>query len=504
MPLPFFEHAYLLQSLGWAIANSIWQVGSLWLFYQFIIMIDKKIPAMVKHHLSTSLLLVSFILFINTFVQTYRLIINDTSSTQLALTVGWAPGWQSLKNLFPYLSLVYLVLISFYAVQFIKNLSRNRFLQRKGLTKPSISIRLFTINTALHLGIKTKIQVWLSEHVDVPSVTGFIKPVILLPVAIMNHLSVAQIEAILLHELAHIRRNDYLVNLLQSIVVLILFFNPFAVLLSKAAKKERENCCDDWVLNFQYNQYEYASALLILEEQRHHVQYRFALSATNGKKNLLNRVKRLFHDHPQVVFGSVQKIKLICIFLFVIIGIFSALPQMMNNQGHHSVRTGLTNKKEEIAGVNLKKLSHEKSLNNILTIKPLESTNQKSQLPAKDNSTKERLSEPERNYVNAFINEELITNEITPTEPIFTRTAATEIDNTKYLIIIEEEESGKKPTMTYYFELKNKNGNSVLKPLIILNNISIGSKKTIKPTTKNLTDSLANSSKHSYKRRITS
>ncbi|MBA2562683.1 MAG: M56 family metallopeptidase, partial [Chitinophagaceae bacterium] len=101
-----------------------------------------------------------------------------------------------------------------------------------------------------------------------------------------------QLEAIILHELSHIKRNDYLINLLISLIETILFFNPFIVLLIKIIKKERENCCDDFVLQYQYDRHSYASALLSLEQSRNQ-HLRLALTSTSGKKQLLSRIKRI-------------------------------------------------------------------------------------------------------------------------------------------------------------------------------------------------------------------
>jgi hypothetical protein len=137
------------------------------------------------------------------------------------------------------------------------------------------------------------VQIWLSSVVDTPVTLGIIKPVILLPVAVVNHLSLKQAEAIILHELNHIRRNDYLVNLLIACIDVIMFFNPFARLLTNSIRKERENCCDDMVLQFRYEPATYARALLSLEQNRVSTNA-LALAATGKDKYfLLNRVKRI-------------------------------------------------------------------------------------------------------------------------------------------------------------------------------------------------------------------
>jgi beta-lactamase regulating signal transducer with metallopeptidase domain len=498
MQLPVFEQAYLLKSLGWAIANSFWQTGSLWLLYQCITNIDKRLPALVKHHLSLVLLITSFIWFIFTILQNYRLLTDTFTSPEIFLHEQWVLRLQPFNNALPFLSIVYLLLLCFYTTRFLKNLSANRFLQTQGLTKAPIDFRIFTTKTALHLGIKKKIQVWLSEHVDVPSVTGFIKPVILLPAAIINHLSIQQTEAILLHELAHIKRNDYLVNFFQSVVELILFFNPFAVLLSKAARKERENCCDDWVMNFQYNHYEYAKALLVLEEQRHFLQFRFALAATNGKKNLLQRVKRLFNTDPQTNFSSFQKFKFIGLCFLLLTGMFTVLPYMTNKPA--SGKPKFSNKMEKLNLVKIDKLPKEIALKDIFKSVPIKSVNEKEPVATSSKTKKLPAKGPTEDYVNAFINEELL-NPISQVEPIVSQAVEKEIKDSKFVVKIEEQQSGKKQVNTYYFELNNKDGNAAIKPLIMLNKIKASAKKTLLG---NLRYSLDTLIKQATKKKITS
>lgn len=499
MQLPFFDHAYLLQSIGWAIVNSFWQIGILWLLYQFITSIGKKLPALIKHHLSIALLITSLVWFIITIVQNYRLLTNPSSYPQLVINKVWILSFQTFVNTFSLLSVIYLVLLCLYSANFFKALFADYFLQDRGVTSAPVNFRIFTSNAALILGIKKNIKVWLSDYVDVPSMTGFIKPVILLPASIISHLSFQQIEAILLHELAHIKRNDYLVNLLQSAIELILFFNPFALLLSKAAKKERENCCDDWVVNFQFDRFEYARALLILEEQRLLAQSRFVMAASNGKKNLLQRIKRLFNSNPQTNFTLSQKLQVIVLGLLLITVMFTLLPYRVNKPADDLIN--VYNKIENPKPANFEIFSSENSSINFFSGSPIKLIKENGRVAKKSRNEKRQTIEPDKEFMNVFINEELI-KPIRQPEPIIIPVADKEIINSKYLIIIiEEQQSGKKQTDTYYFELDNKNDNTAIKPLIILKKFKTSVKKT---ATDNLPDSLETSAKIQVKKRITS
>ena len=132
-----------------------------------------------------------------------------------------------------------------------------------------------------------------SATVDVPTVVGWLEPVVLLPAAALGGLTPLQVEAILAHELAHIRRHDYLVNLLQTLVETLLFYHPGVWWVSRRIRIERENCCDDLAVSLCGDPVSYAHALADLETFR---ASRFALAASGG--SLLERVRRLVGAPP--------------------------------------------------------------------------------------------------------------------------------------------------------------------------------------------------------------
>jgi GWxTD domain-containing protein len=125
---------------------------------------------------------------------------------------------------------------------------------------------------------------------DVPVVIGYVRPVILMPVGLLAGLPVAQVEAILIHELAHIRRQDYLVNLMQTFVEGLLFYHPAVWWISAVIRAERENCCDDLAVAATGDARQYAAALTALEQNRW-AAHELALAATGG--SLVKRIRRL-------------------------------------------------------------------------------------------------------------------------------------------------------------------------------------------------------------------
>jgi GWxTD domain-containing protein len=125
---------------------------------------------------------------------------------------------------------------------------------------------------------------------EVPVVIGHLRPVILMPVGLLTGMPAGQVESILLHELAHIRRADYLINLMQTVVEGLLFYHPAVWWISSIMRTERENCCDDLVVQTSGNAREYATALAALAENRWAIR-EAALAATGG--NLVKRIQRL-------------------------------------------------------------------------------------------------------------------------------------------------------------------------------------------------------------------
>lgn len=128
--------------------------------------------------------------------------------------------------------------------------------------------QLIASRLARRLHIARSVTVLESTRVDVPTVIGWIAPVLLLPASALSGLAPHQLEAILAHELAHIRRHDYLVNLLQTLVETLLFYHPAVWWLSKRIRIERENCCDDLAVSLCGDPVAYAQALADLEARR--------------------------------------------------------------------------------------------------------------------------------------------------------------------------------------------------------------------------------------------
>lgn len=151
------------------------------------------------------------------------------------------------------------------------------------------------------LRIKRSIQLLESKSVTIPSVTGFFKPIILIPVGLLNNIPQEQVEAILLHELAHIRRSDYAVNLIQTFIEILFFFNPGILWISSLLRDERENCCDDLAIRVTNNKKEFVNALISFQEYNMNTQQRFALQFGDQKMKLADRAKRILFNSNKML-----------------------------------------------------------------------------------------------------------------------------------------------------------------------------------------------------------
>ncbi|MGF7078491.1 M56 family metallopeptidase [Mucilaginibacter sp. UYCu711] len=142
------------------------------------------------------------------------------------------------------------------------------------------------------LGVRKMVSLLQSELVKVPVTLGYFKPVIILPVGLIFQLSIEQVETVLWHELAHIRRRDYFVNIWQSVVEAVFFFNPAILWLSALIREEREACCDDMVLANVQHKGSYLEALIAFQGQPD-TTGGLAMALSLRRTQLIDRLKRM-------------------------------------------------------------------------------------------------------------------------------------------------------------------------------------------------------------------
>lgn len=165
------------------------------------------------------------------------------------------------------------------------------------------------------LQVKRRVDVLASSLITSPIVVGCFRSVILLPTHFITTTPISQLEAILAHELAHVRRYDYVVNLLQTLIETLFFYHPAVWWISHRLRIERENCCDDMVVNVLGDKLEYGRALLAVEEFRASSAHDSLLALGAKSGSLLARIKRLVAPAQHEMPRSGTYIGVLCIML---------------------------------------------------------------------------------------------------------------------------------------------------------------------------------------------
>lgn len=167
-----------------------------------------------------------------------------------------------------------------------------RQLRTRGVCAAPEHWRRTVADLSAQLKVSKPVQLLESCLVDAPMLLGHLRPLILVPIGLLTRLPAGQVEAILLHELAHVRRNDFLTNLVQRAIEGLLFYHPAVWWISHVIRAEREKCCDDMVVGLSGDAHEYAVALAALEQNRWSNREP-ALAATGG--SLMKRIHRLLY-----------------------------------------------------------------------------------------------------------------------------------------------------------------------------------------------------------------
>lgn len=301
----------LAHSFSYALLYSLWQGA---LIYGLLFALLKALPgvnARVKYNMSLGALALMCIWFADTWDSQYAKLNGVTVYISQAASNGSALGivrpftanagapahFDIFQNYLPMVSRYVPFIIALYCVglaimffRFALNLARLTPLRTSATAPIPEHWQQFVNRWQIILGISRNVKVLFSKRVHVPIMLGTIRPVILLPISVCTQLTTEQVEAILVHELAHIRRHDYLVNIIQTLVETILFFNPFVWLTSSIIRREREHCCDDLVVSCAADPLHYAQALALIENDRINS---LSLAATGNKNQLFNRIKRI-------------------------------------------------------------------------------------------------------------------------------------------------------------------------------------------------------------------
>ena len=325
----------LLHALGWTLVHSIWQLllvaGALWLALK----LARKASPALTYGMAVAALLLSFLATLATFLYLWTrpegiLIlpgepVNSSPALDwegfLAQVIFWTEQNLSLLVNFWFFGAILFLFRLFAQLTEVRNLRKN--------SQPfeNLEIQTLTVRLVNSLGIRRKIEIRTTERAHSPVTFGVMTPVILLPAALIFQLSPAHLEAVIAHELAHVKRNDYLSNLLLSTLEVLFFFHPCYWWMSQTVKELRENAADELALKAGISSTDLANALA--EVLQFASQHPPELSLAAGKKRnpTLLRIKRMLgyptENYPQTPLISIPMV----LTLLLCAGLVASAPQ---------------------------------------------------------------------------------------------------------------------------------------------------------------------------------
>ncbi|GAB3778698.1 hypothetical protein GCM10028818_28100 [Spirosoma horti] len=331
-----FLSSPVADALGWTLLHAIWQGFALVLPAAVALHLLRNRSSDLRYRIGTLTLLGQLLISAATFVWCYSPVMPSHASTSMMVTAQALPvRWQTVAQTLPWpqqmqlflanhlgqFVLMYLVGVALFGLRLAGGWL---YLQRltRTATQPAAALcQQLANHIRSTLAIKTIVQVRESARIAVPMVVGVLKPVLLLPIGLVTNLTTREIEAVLAHELAHVKRHDYAVNLLQSVVEVLYFFHPALWWLSARVREEREHCCDDLAVQACGGDGRIlARALAHVEELRLtpvESTPRLAMALTTNRQQLLHRVQRMLGvpTRPLVSNGSLAGLTLVTILL---------------------------------------------------------------------------------------------------------------------------------------------------------------------------------------------
>lgn len=294
----------LAYHLGWTLVHFIWQGALVGVLYACLRFVLQDSEPQSRYWLSLTALVVLAALPVLTFIRLLAepvavpAITGVTHAIQSLQTVPQTNLVDALRELLhsivPWTVPAWCAGVALMALRSFSGWRRIHRLTREGAEHASDDWQDRLAGLAMRIGVRVRVRLMVTAQVAVPCVVGWLKPVILIPPAALAGLSVQQLEMVLAHELSHIRRHDYLVNLLQLAVETVLFYHPVVRWISQDARRERELCCDDSAVHACGDALHYAHALTDLADIQA-ADLHLAVGLNGGDLTL--RVERLIAPH---------------------------------------------------------------------------------------------------------------------------------------------------------------------------------------------------------------
>ena len=341
-------------ALGWTLLHAIWQGFALVLPAALVLHFLQNRSSALRYRVSVLTLLTQVLLSAATFAWYYQpalppftpvsstTLLNNTASINwqtVSQTIPWHQQLQQfLETHLSQFVLIYLIGVVLFGLRLAGGWV---YLQRlsQTATQPTTAVWAHLIDKLqVALSTRTVVQIRESVQIATPMIIGVLKPILLVPIGLATHLSVRELEAVLAHELAHVKRHDYAVNLLQSVTEMLYFFHPALWWLSARVREEREHCCDDLAVQVCGGDGRIlAQALAHVEELRltqTSLMPALAMGFASNRQHLLHRVRRMLGvpTRPFVSTGSLAGLTLATI-LFMSISVYGVQKQHQPKPG---------------------------------------------------------------------------------------------------------------------------------------------------------------------------
>lgn len=343
-----FSHN-LNYALGWTVIHSLWQAMVIALLSGVVMIVLRNKTAKTRYLLSNLALFAVLVSAIVTFCVYYdfskeagqTIFIPDTTigePSENVVSANNAPISQyqniaenaplSIEGLKMYFNRhIYLIVtiwvlgVALFMLRLLSSISYVYYLKSKMNFPADEYWQELLDGLAAKVNVQKGIELVESALVRSPMVIGHLKPVILFPIGAINRLNPNEVEAILAHELAHVMRNDYAFNIIQSVIEALFYFHPAVWWISAQIRAERENCCDDVAIELCGNSMTYAKSLVSVQEMAYYSpQMAMAFAGKSGKNQLLMRVQRVLNQ-PQNKTNIREKLIATCLLVALMIGL---------------------------------------------------------------------------------------------------------------------------------------------------------------------------------------
>jgi Zn-dependent protease with chaperone function len=270
----------LIARIGWTLLHSLWELTLIWAAWHLGVAVLRRRSPQARYVAGCWALGAGVCAPGLTF---FRL------GGGAATGAGGSGIWAALDRASPWIALAWAIGCSISLSRLTAGFARVRALAQAPRQALPDALERRGRELARRLGIRRAVQLGESLWVEVPSVVGWLKPVVLIPAGALAGLAPGQIDALIAHELAHICRQDFLVNALQSVAEALFFYHPAIRAINRGIRREREQACDDLAVALTGDALVLAQALAHLEETRRPE----LVLAANGGGDLLGRIRRL-------------------------------------------------------------------------------------------------------------------------------------------------------------------------------------------------------------------